>query len=269
MDQPHVSKVTLSPKGQVATARCSCGWESKHRSQNGATPMDLADEAATLHAGAGKVLVSGATHSSGKEVAPGRPATPPTTGEHEYTISPAASGPVVATCRCGWSREYSGVGAEDRARQFAEAHANTVVDPDSGMPAAKSVHDCRYVDFGDEVETRCTCGWSERFSSPGRAVFAGKVHMDAAKPWDAGSVLATIGCLGIAALLVVLMGFAIASRFTGDSSDDSGTPSDYSDTYTGGGGDTEEDKCRKLKAWWADRENGEDVISGMGDCEDW
>jgi hypothetical protein len=129
-------------------------------------------------------------------------------------------------------------------------------------------HEPKVYELADSFEVRCPCGYNAKFPTAGKAVYWGDFHVNANKPWDAGSVLATVVGLSIVALVLFLLGAAVVGIFDGESGSDDDT-SDYSITDTGGGGGSDEDRCRRLKAWWADRDNGEDVISGMGDCEDW
>lgn len=112
MGQPHVYEVTLSPKGQVATARCSCGWTEKFRNTASSGPVeDLAVTAATRHAPMAERLTAEkptVEPVESRNSAPGMTTSSPVDrAPHEYTLTREAGGAVVSRCRCGWNTRFS------------------------------------------------------------------------------------------------------------------------------------------------------------------
>lgn len=110
--EQHVYEVTLSPKGQVATARCSCGWMEKFRNTASSGPVeDLALAAANGHAPGSRRLTGKETEgqtSGGRNSAGGGTAFGSADrAGHEYNLTREEGGAVVSKCRCGWKTRFS------------------------------------------------------------------------------------------------------------------------------------------------------------------
>ena len=277
MGETHAYAITLSPKGQVATARCVCGWMTKHRAADGATPEDRARSAGDEHLerapAQDKQLVR-----DGLLVLGGH-------GAHQYWLATEDGGAVLATCSCGWKTTFRGspTGEGQTVQQMAVeysnrhvAHAAAVASERQAGPEAKSAtpaedaeHKLGVKPVGstiDVIDATCTCGWNERHYAAGGksgvkvAFDAHRKHVVEATPWTAGGVAVLVGMAAIVIFFFLMVGAFVMNLGSNDVDDSS----DYSITDTGNRDDS--DLCRRQKAWWADKENGEDVIAGMGDC---
>ena len=140
MGETHVYDITLSPKGQVATVRCTCGWVDKCRSSGGASPRDLA-------------RASGEGHVRGHQDAqrtPSSPTPPKATAsaeEHVYAFVHQHDGAVLSRCSCGWRtafRSYpGGPPPADVAKEASDRHVqfhatSSSPGPRSGTSSAAS-----------------------------------------------------------------------------------------------------------------------------------
>jgi hypothetical protein len=119
MGVQHVFDITESPKGQVATVRCTCGWETKCRAEGGASPRDIAWASGKGHVRGHQPAQTGAASEKPPE------ATPTAMG-HDYALTHESDGSVVSRCSCRWAttfRSYpGGPPAAEVAREASDRH---------------------------------------------------------------------------------------------------------------------------------------------------
>lgn len=285
MGDLHRYAVTLSPKGQVATARCFCGWVGKGRAGDGATAEERARSAGEGHLECAPAEDEQLTRK-GLLVIDGR-------GSHRYRLATQDDGTVVAKCACGWKTTFrasatgGGQTAQEMASEYAERHAAHAAKPafkqkadPAGVPTTfgdNPDHKLAVKPVGanvDIIDATCTCGsWKERLYSAGGksavkvAFDAHQKHVVEVTPWSVGLVAVVAGMAAIVVLFFVMIGMFVSNL----GSDDTDNSSGYSYTDTGGS-NNDSDRCSRTKAWVADNMEGnakEGVLEGMGDCADW
>jgi hypothetical protein len=119
MGETHVYDITMSPKGQVATVRCTCGWVDKCRSSGGAAPRDLARASGEGHVRGHHGLQQTSTSPTPLEETASATA-------HAYAFAHQRDGAVLSRCSCGWRttfRSYpGGPPAADLAKEASDRH---------------------------------------------------------------------------------------------------------------------------------------------------